>query len=46
VLIDYLEGGDTLDQFLEQSPSVTREPAVAALEGARRSFVSQLQRRC
>ena len=23
VLIDYLEGGDTLDQFLEQYPSVS-----------------------
>lgn len=32
VLMDYLEGGDTLDQFLEQYPSVTRELAVAAME--------------
>ena len=31
VLTDYLEGGDTLDQFLEQYPSVTRELAIAAL---------------
>ncbi len=35
VLLDYLEGGDTLDQFLEQYPSVSRELAVAALEEAR-----------
>jgi len=34
VLIDYLEGGDTLDQFLEQYPSVTREFAIAAIEEA------------
>jgi uncharacterized protein (DUF433 family) len=31
-LFDYLEGGDTLDEFLEHFPSVTREHAVAALE--------------
>ncbi|MGH9698816.1 MAG: DUF433 domain-containing protein [Candidatus Acidiferrales bacterium] len=42
VLIDYLEGGDTLDEFLEQYPSVSRELAVAAIEEARRSLVSQL----
>ena len=43
VLIDYLEGGDTLDQFLEQYLSVTREVAIAAIEEARLSLVSQLQ---
>lgn len=42
-LIDYLEGGDTLDQFLEQYPSVTRDVAIAAIEEARLSLVSQLQ---
>jgi uncharacterized protein (DUF433 family) len=31
-LLDYLEGGDSLDDFLEDFPSVTREQAVAALE--------------
>ena len=35
-LIDYLEGGDTLDQFLEQYPSVSRELAIAAIEESRR----------
>ena len=34
-LIDYLEAGDPLDEFLEDFPSVTREQAVAALELAR-----------
>lgn len=34
-LLDYLEGGDTLDEFLEQYPGVTREQAIAALEGAK-----------
>ncbi len=43
ILIEYLEGGDTLDQFLEQYPSVSRELAVAAIEEARLSLVSQLK---
>ncbi len=34
-LIDYLAAGDTLDQFLDDFPSVSREQAVAALELAR-----------
>jgi uncharacterized protein (DUF433 family) len=42
ILIEYLEGGDTLDQFLEQYPSVSRELAVAAIEEARSSLVSRL----
>ena len=43
ILIDYLEGGDTLDQFLEQYPSVSRDLATAAIEEARSSLVSQLK---
>jgi uncharacterized protein (DUF433 family) len=39
-LFDYLEGGDTLDEFLRQFPSVTREQAVIALELARDSLLS------
>jgi uncharacterized protein (DUF433 family) len=34
-LYDHLEAGDTLDDFLESFPSVSREQAVAALELAR-----------
>ena len=34
-LFDYLEGGDPLDKFLEQYPSVRREQAVRVLELAR-----------
>jgi len=41
-LTDYLEGGDSLDDFLEQYPSVTRQDAIAAIEEARISLVSQL----
>lgn len=33
-LLDYLEGGHTLDEFLQQFPTVTREMAVQALEEA------------
>jgi len=43
VLTDYLEGGDTLDQFLEQYPSVSRELAIAGIEEARLSLVAQLK---
>jgi uncharacterized protein (DUF433 family) len=35
-LLDYLEAGDTLDEFLEQYPGVSREQAIAALEEAKR----------
>jgi uncharacterized protein (DUF433 family) len=31
-LFDHLEAGDSLDEFLEGFPSVTREQAVAVLE--------------
>ncbi len=34
-LLDYLAGGDTLDQFLDDFPTVRREQAIAALELAR-----------
>lgn len=37
-LIDYLEGGEDLDAFLADFPSVTREQAVAALEEAARTL--------
>jgi uncharacterized protein (DUF433 family) len=34
-LLDYLAAGDTLDQFLDDFPTVTRDQVVAALELAR-----------
>jgi uncharacterized protein (DUF433 family) len=34
-LLDYLAAGDTLDQFLDDFPTVKREQAVAVLELAR-----------
>ena len=33
-LFDYLEGGDSLDDFLEDFPTVSREQAIALLEEA------------
>ena len=39
-LFDYLEGGETLDEFLHQFPSVKREQALAALEMARDSLLA------
>ena len=39
-LFDYLEAGDSLDEFLESFPSVTREQAVATLELAREAVAS------
>ena len=42
-LFDYLEEGDSLEVFLEQFPSVSREMAVAALEQARISLDKQGQ---
>ncbi|HUF42157.1 MAG TPA: DUF433 domain-containing protein [Verrucomicrobiae bacterium] len=38
--IDYLEAGRSLDDFLDDFPSVTREQAVAALEEAKQALVS------
>jgi uncharacterized protein (DUF433 family) len=34
-LLDYLEAGDPLGEFLDDFPTVTRDQAVAALEQAR-----------
>lgn len=34
-LFDYLEGGETLEDFLEGFPSVSREMAIATLENVK-----------
>ena len=39
-LIDYLEGGHSLEEFLDDFPSVTQEQAIAALELAREALVT------
>jgi uncharacterized protein (DUF433 family) len=41
-VLTYLEGGETLDSFLEQYARVSRALAIAAIEEARSSLVSQL----
>lgn len=41
-LIDYLEGGHPLGEFLRQFPTVSREQAVAALEEAQASLLAQI----
>ena len=41
-LLDYLEAGDTLDQFLEQFPTVTRQMAIEALEYAKDSLLTRI----
>ena len=40
-LLDYLEGGDSLDDFLLDFPSVTREHAIAVLEAAKSALLAQ-----
>lgn len=39
-LIDYLEAGHPLDQFLSEFPSVTREHAIAVLEIAKQALIN------
>jgi uncharacterized protein (DUF433 family) len=39
-LFDYLEGGDTVDEFLHQFPSVRRDQAIAALDLARATLLA------
>ena len=40
--LQYLEAGQTIDEFLDDFPSVTREAAVGALEYAKSLVVNQL----
>jgi uncharacterized protein (DUF433 family) len=41
-LLQYLEAGDTLDEFLDQFPTVSREKAIAALECAKEPLFAQI----
>lgn len=40
-LLDYLEGGDSLDTFLDDFPTVSRELAVGALEQAKDALLAR-----
>ncbi len=41
-LIDYLEGGHSLGEFLRQFPTVTRDMAVQSLEEAKESLLAKI----
>jgi len=41
-MLDYLEGGQSLDAFLDDFPTVKRQTAIAALELAKALLVDQL----
>jgi uncharacterized protein (DUF433 family) len=43
-LLDYLEGGDSQNDFLEQFPGVSREDAIAALEEAKAAVLARFGR--
>ena len=40
-LFDYIEGGDTLEDFLDGFPPVTREQAIDVLELAKNSLLDK-----
>jgi uncharacterized protein (DUF433 family) len=40
-LFDYLEGGETLEDFLKGFPTVSREAALAALEEAKHLLLAR-----
>jgi len=39
-LFDYLEGSSSLEEFLEDFPTISRERAIAVLEAAHESFAA------
>ena len=39
-LIDYLEAGDSLDEFLDDFPSVSRDQAIQTLELAKEMLIT------
>ena len=41
-LFDYLEGGQTLEDFLEGFPTVSREAALGALDEAKQLLLSRV----
>ena len=41
-LLDYLEAGDSIDEFLKGFPSVTREQVIAFLEDAKDRLVESV----
>jgi uncharacterized protein (DUF433 family) len=41
IILEYIEGGQTLDEFLDDFPTVTREAAIGALERAKALVIDQ-----
>jgi uncharacterized protein (DUF433 family) len=41
-LLDYLEGGETIEEFLDNFPSVSREQAIAFIEEAGRALLARI----
>jgi uncharacterized protein (DUF433 family) len=41
-LVDYLRGGETIDEFLDDFPSVSREQAIAFVEEACRALLARI----
>ena len=41
-LLVYLESGETLEEFLDNSPTVTKEQAIAFLDEAGRALIAQI----
>jgi len=41
-MLDYLEAGDTLDDFLDQFPTVSRDQAVAFIEFAKEAALAKV----
>jgi uncharacterized protein (DUF433 family) len=42
-LLDYLEGGQTLDEFLDDFPTVSKDAAIGALDLAKSFLVGQVE---
>ena len=42
-LLDYLEAGDPLDDFLTDFPSVSREQVIAVLEAAKEALLERVR---
>jgi uncharacterized protein (DUF433 family) len=40
-LIDYFEGGDSIDEFLEDFPTVSRQQVISFLEEAKQSVLAR-----
>jgi uncharacterized protein (DUF433 family) len=42
-LIDYIEGGETIDEFLDDFPTVSRQQVIAAIELAKDRILSSVK---